>query len=155
MQSFTVCPAPLGPQWVIVLPIASRIGRQRSSASDLPPTMIESVPAFAPVSPPETGASSSCTPRSDSRAPISRVTDGLIVLMSITTAPAASPPIAARSASPPGPSTSTSRTSPLSVTIVTSTSDASATARGDSAATAPSAVQASTPARLRFQTVGV
>ena len=40
------------------LPITSRIGLTVANASASPPTMIESVPLMAPMSPPLTGASS-------------------------------------------------------------------------------------------------
>ena len=45
--------------------------------------MIVSVPATAPGTPPETGASSIRTPAASSRAPTLRVVAGSIVLMSI------------------------------------------------------------------------
>ena len=53
--------------------------------------MMESVPSIAPRSPPETGASSISTSCAASRSAIARVGPGSIVLMSITSEPAAAP----------------------------------------------------------------
>ncbi len=55
--TLAVWPSPFGPTWVMVLPIASKIGFAFANASGLPPTMIVSAAFFAPTSPPETGAS--------------------------------------------------------------------------------------------------
>ena len=52
-----VWPEPTGPTSVMVLPIASNSGLARSKSASEAPTMMVSVPAFAPMSPPETGAS--------------------------------------------------------------------------------------------------
>ena len=57
LTSLQVWPAPTGPTCVIVRPIASSTGRARSTSASAPPTMIDSVPFFAPSEPPETGAS--------------------------------------------------------------------------------------------------
>ena len=86
------------------------------------------------------------TPWAASRAAMSRVTVGLMVLMSMTSAPAARPSIA-----PPGP-LMTASTSGLSVTMLMKMSQAAATAAGLAASVAPAATQSSMPGRLRFQT---
>ena len=46
LTSLQVWPAPTGPTWVIVRPIASRTGRARSTSASDPPTMIDRVPFF-------------------------------------------------------------------------------------------------------------
>ena len=63
-------------------------GRARSKAAAVPPTMIERVPAIAPLSPPLTGASSISAPagRGASSAS-SRAVAGAIELMSIASQP--------------------------------------------------------------------
>ena len=58
LQILAACPAPASPQWTTRLPIASRIGLALAKASWLPPAMKVSVAAFAPPTPPDTGASS-------------------------------------------------------------------------------------------------
>src|SRR6266511_2739957 len=73
---------PLPPTWMTLGPIASRIGRTRSSTSASPPTMIESWPRSSVDTLPETGPSSMVAPVSATLAASSRVTLGLIVLMS-------------------------------------------------------------------------
>ena len=56
------CPAPGPPWWTIVLPMHSNTGCTASTTSLSPPIMIDSAAFFAPTSPPDTGASSACTP---------------------------------------------------------------------------------------------
>ena len=87
--------------------------------------MMESVPSMAPRSPPETGASSISTSCAASCSAIARVGPGSIVLMSITSDPAAAP-----AATPSSPSITCS-TSGVSGSIVMTTSDAPATSAGD------------------------
>ena len=79
MTIFVCWPAPGPPWWTIVLPSASRSGRTRSTVAASPPTMIESVAARAPTSPPETGASSAATPRPAAASWISTASDGSLV----------------------------------------------------------------------------
>ena len=99
LQTLTTCPAPAGPTWTIVFPIAARIGFARSKPASLPPTMIESVPAIAPLSPPLTGASSISAPPAAARSASSRAVEGAIELMSIASQPGRS-----ASKAPSGPS---------------------------------------------------
>ena len=75
-------PEPSGPRWVIVLPIAWKIGSIASKTGLSPPTMIESAASIAPFSPPETGASSILTPFAASARPTFCDTIGEIVDMS-------------------------------------------------------------------------
>src|SRR5512139_2365249 len=72
LQHLTTWPAPWPPTWTMLLPSTSNSGRTFSKIGASPPTMMESVPSFAPVSPPDTGASSMCTPRSASAAAMRR-----------------------------------------------------------------------------------
>ena len=57
LSAFSACPAPTGPAWTTFPPTASKIGRHVSRSASAPPHMIVSVPASAPTTPPETGAS--------------------------------------------------------------------------------------------------
>ena len=57
LATFVVCPAPVSPTSVMFLPMSSKIGLTLANASSDPPTMIVRLAAFAPTSPPETGAS--------------------------------------------------------------------------------------------------
>ena len=57
LTALTAWPAPIGPTWVIVRPIAARTGRARSTSAASPPTKIVRVAFRAPSLPPETGAS--------------------------------------------------------------------------------------------------
>ena len=76
---------------MIALPIAWKAGMARSTWAASPPTMILSVPLAAPSLPPLMGASSMCTFFSANLAAMVCVTCGLIVLMSMTSAPALAP----------------------------------------------------------------
>ena len=67
LQSFAACPRPWSPTCTTSVPSASKSGRARSAAAAAPPTMIVSVPASAPIVPPETGASSASMPRARER----------------------------------------------------------------------------------------
>ena len=120
------------------VPIASSTGRTPSKTSRSPPSMMERAAFCAPSTPPLTGASSIGTPRSASAAPTVRVTSGEMVLMSMTTVPAAAPWM-----TPPSPRM-TACTSGESVTIVITTSAPAAASCGDDAASPPSATKAST-----------
>src|SRR5262245_18146234 len=127
--------------WVTVRPIAANTGCARANTSGSPPAMIDSVPAIAPCSPPDTGASRKPTPAAAQRAASVRAVSGAIVLVSITTRPRAAPV-----RTPSGPVT-TSSTSGPSGRQVTTASAAAATAAGVSAARAPSSTRGSTRAR--------
>ncbi len=87
LQTFATWPAPDGPTWTIVLPRAWRTGSARSKSASVPPTMIDRVPAIAPLSPPLTGASSIAAPAAAARAAISRATRGEMELMSMASQP--------------------------------------------------------------------
>ena len=93
-----VWPSRLVPTRVMFLPISSNSGPMRSNTTSGPPTMIVSVPAFTPTSPPETGASRQSQPGAFMRFAKSFVSIGEIELMSTTVlpfeSPAATPPSA-------------------------------------------------------------
>src|SRR6185369_12938677 len=57
LATLVVWPSPLPPTSVMFLPMRSNKGLIRSKAASGPPTMMVRLPAFAPTSPPETGAS--------------------------------------------------------------------------------------------------
>ncbi len=57
LMALMVLPAPAGPTWKMLGPMALSTGRAFSIAAASPPTMMASVPARAPVTPPLTGAS--------------------------------------------------------------------------------------------------
>ena len=95
--AFTVLPAPTGPTWKMLGPMARSTGVARCSGSASPPTMIARVAARAPLTPPLTGASRKCTPRALARGSILRGVDGSTLLRSMRIVPGL-----ARSTSPPG-----------------------------------------------------
>jgi hypothetical protein len=69
-----------------VLAHARKAGCAGKAASE-PPAMIDRVPAMAPTSPPETGASIKSTPATAKSSPIWRAAAGAMVLMSTATRP--------------------------------------------------------------------
>ena len=109
--------------------------------------MIDSVPLSAPVIPPLTGPSSMWTLFPASLQAISLVTDGEIVLISITTEPASAP-----SMTPFAPMI-TSSTSGESFTIVIVNSFPSAASLADPAGFAPAATTSSIFDAVLFQHV--
>ncbi len=62
LQSFAACPLPPGPQWTTLRPMTSRNGVAAATSASGPPTMKVSVPAVAPPTPPDTGASTARCP---------------------------------------------------------------------------------------------
>jgi hypothetical protein len=105
--------------------------------------MIESVPFWAPTSPPLTGASSISMPFFSSSAATCWVARGETVLMSMTTAPRAAPCMT------PSSPRITASMSGVSVTMVMMMSLAAATSRGVLSSSAP----ASTTWRTRGRSV--
>jgi hypothetical protein len=83
LAALATCPEPGGPMCVTALPITSRIGRARSTASSLPPTMIARSPDSAAGWPPETGASTASTPFSSSASCTWRAVAGAMLDMSM------------------------------------------------------------------------
>ena len=83
--------------WKMFLPMACSTGRARSSAATSPPTMKVSVPAAAPATPPDTGASSIARPRSAAALATRCALAGAMVLQSMTSAPAGMAAISAPS----------------------------------------------------------
>ena len=121
-------------------------GRARSKAAVSPPTMIESVPWTAPISPPLTGASSKVAPRAATWSARRRVATGEMLLMSMITLPGASP-----SRTPPSPAIIRS-TSGVSGSIVMTIEDCRARSGTVGGAVAPAATSSSTGPRLRLNT---
>ena len=115
---FMEMPLPCGPQWMILLPIASRIGRARSRSPAAAPTMNRLSPRSAWAGERPTAASTKRMPLSASTAPKERLAAGSMVLMSIIIIPAR--PV---SRSPPGPLT-TPATSGVFGSMVMTTSAA-------------------------------
>ena len=106
--------------------------------------MMVSVPAMAPDSPPETGASSITTPRACSPAAISRAAAGAMVLMSTYTSPGRAPSATA---------CATSATWGASGTQEKTTSDAAATSAMLPRASAPAATTGASDAARRAHTL--
>ncbi len=102
------------------------------------------MPFSAPSEPPDTGASTSPTPRSASRPAISAVAEGETVEQSTTTLPRASV-----SAAPASPNSTCSR-SGVSETQVSTASAPSAASAGVAARPAPSAASGSSRSRVRL-----
>ena len=131
----------------MVVPMAARTGRARSTSAASPPTMIVSVPFAAPSEPPETGASTMRTSRSARCWASSLARTGLIVEQSISIDPGRRP-----SASPCSPKT-TASTSGESRTHVTTMSLVVARSLGLAASVAPSSTSGPVRPGVRFHTV--
>jgi hypothetical protein len=124
------------------LPNVRRIGKAASKRSFGQATMTASVPSRAPLTPPETGASSQWMPRSASPAAARIAAPGPIVESSIrrlTREP---------SAIPPGPSATSCTISGVG-RLVSTTSVAAATSAGELAAWAPRSARRCVAARSR------
>ena len=89
LQIFAAWPLPGPPACTMVLPIVSRIGLARAKAASLPPTMKVSVPACAPPTPPDTGASSMARPFGSAAAATARAVSTSMVEQSISSVPGA------------------------------------------------------------------
>ena len=87
LQILAAWPLPAPPAWTMVLPMVSRIGLARSKAASLPPTMKVSVPACAPPTPPDTGASSMARPLAAAAAATARAVSTSMVEESISSVP--------------------------------------------------------------------
>ena len=79
--------------WKMFLPMPCSTGRARSSASAAPPTMKVSVPAAAPATPPDTGASIIARPLAVAAAATFCAEAGAMVLQSMISAPGSITPI--------------------------------------------------------------
>src|SRR5204862_195981 len=91
LASLVKPPKPSGPRYVIVLPMAWKIGSTVSNTALSPPAMMESAPSMAPFSPPDTGASNILTPLASSVLPIFWLTIGEIVDISTKSSPGRAP----------------------------------------------------------------
>src|SRR6266540_3578875 len=129
--AFAVFPAPTGPTWKMFGPMARSTGWARFKGSASPPTMIASVAARAPLTPPLTGASRKCTPRSFARGSIFFGVEGSTLLRSMRIVPGL-----ARSTNPPG-SRYTASTSGEAGSEVSTISELSTTSRAEPAFRAP------------------
>ena len=87
LHNLAACPAPDAPQWIILPARGSSTGVARANADSSPPTMNASVPAVAPLMPPDTGASIWASPRSVACALTARASSTEIVDVSISSAP--------------------------------------------------------------------
>src|SRR6056297_2964672 len=87
LQILAACPFPAGPQCTAFWPMISNSGFAVAKAASLPPTMKVSVPAAAPPTPPETGASRKPTPAASASAATSRAEATSTVEQSSSTAP--------------------------------------------------------------------
>ena len=137
LASLVMFPAPTSPVSTTDPAIVFMRSWHLSKISFLPPTITERVPSMAFGSPPLTGASSSSTPFSASRAAISRLTSGAIELISMTIIPGR-----AASMIPPSPSTTSFTWGELG-NMVIMMSACSATDFGLFAAVAPAATTSS------------
>ncbi len=77
MQALATWPAPESPISVTDLPIFSSSGFTFSKASGVPPAMMVSAALIAPISPPDTGASTKSMPFSARRRPMLRAAFGI------------------------------------------------------------------------------
>ena len=145
--ALTAWPAPIGPTWVIVRPIAVSTGRARSTSRSCPPTKIVRVAFWAPSLPPETGASTKTSPRPSSRSANFQLPDGAMVEQSMISVPSWAP-----AATPSGPKR-TASTSGVSDTQTTTMSLAAATSAAVAANVAPRSASSGARPTVRFQTV--
>src|SRR5262249_51748327 len=111
---------------MMVLPIACQQGAKASTTSLSPPIMIDNRASRAPMSPPETGASTLYTPALDAASAISTASAGSLVVISTRIDPRWQP-----ASDPSGPKV-TARTSAGNPTMLNTTSEAAATALGES-----------------------
>src|SRR5918999_145668 len=157
LQSFAAWPAPAGPTCTTRVPSASRSGRCLLNVPRLPPTMIVSEAAPAPVGPPLTGASRDPIPARPSSSASVRASDGGPVDMSMTAKPRG-----ARERSPEGPSTTSSTTagegSERNATVAASAASAGVAAtvapRRSARAGSTSTPITSCPAASRLRAIG-
>ena len=89
LQILAAWPLPMAPVCTMFLPIFSRIGLALPKAASLPPTMKVSVPAVAPPTPPDTGASTMSNPACFASAATWRALSTSMVEQSISRAPLA------------------------------------------------------------------
>src|SRR6516225_9870131 len=144
LQSFTTCPMP-GPPTCTMRPAnASSAGVVASSTAASPPTIRVSVPFWAPAVPPDRGASRYRAPVAPTRSYWARSTSGSMVEQSTTVC------AAPRTGNMPS---TTSATSGEFGTHKITTSEASATPRGEPPSRAPLDTADSIGPRLREATV--
>ncbi len=91
LQILATWPLPMPPQCTMFLPIACRIGLAISKSFVSPPTMKVSVPASAPPTPPDTGASTIGQPFAFASIATSRAVSGSMVDESMSGVPDAAP----------------------------------------------------------------
>ncbi|MNG08979.1 hypothetical protein D3C85_672490 [compost metagenome] len=92
LHILAIWPAPSAPAWNRFCPIWAKIGLAASKSACSPPTIKVRVPAAAPATPPETGASMKRMPRTLAASPTRRAEATSMVELSITRAPAGSAP---------------------------------------------------------------
>src|SRR5208282_4674008 len=136
---------PLSPTWVTFGPMSRSNGFRGSKVSLRPPTITESLPCCNVMTLPETGASIMSAPFSRTFAASARLTSGLTVLMSMWNLPAEIP-----ASNPCGPSVTAASAAAL-VTMVKVTSDATATAWGESANFMPLSINHCALERVRLK----
>lgn len=154
LQHLVACPAPAGPRCV-TRPAKDAVitGATRATSAASPPAITASVPARAPGTPPDTGASTQPIPVSArSRAAISRVRSGWMVELSTSNLPVDASPDAVPAATPSGPNT-TASTAAVSVTQRNSRSTRPASSAGESARAAPASRAGPSRSGVRPQTV--
>src|SRR6266850_3813189 len=147
LQILATCPVPEPPQCTMFLPMWARIGRMRSNNESSAPTMKVKLPLSAPPVPPDTGASAIGLPRSAVAAATSRAVCGSMVLESMSGRPPDTP------ASTPSSPRYTALTWGEEGSMVTTSSAWAAASFADAAATAPTAVRASTLPRTTSKTM--
>src|SRR5215472_3273278 len=124
---FITSARPLSPTCVTFGPMSRSSGFSFSNVSFPPPTITESLPSCSVITLPETGASTRSLPSARTFAAKSRLTAGLTVLISTKSFPGPAP-----ASIPSGPFITAASATEF-VTIEKVTSDASTTARGESA----------------------
>ncbi|MNE64312.1 hypothetical protein D3C80_1597200 [compost metagenome] len=92
LHILAICPAPSAPAWNRFCPMQASTGLAASKSALSPPTIKVRVPAAAPATPPETGASRKRMPRAFAAAPTARAEATSMVEQSITRPPVGKAP---------------------------------------------------------------
>ncbi|MNS26471.1 hypothetical protein D3C72_583980 [compost metagenome] len=149
LHILAIWPAPSAPAWNRFCPMQARMGLAASKSADSPPTIKVRVPAAAPVTPPETGASRKRMPRAFAASPTARAEATSMVEQSITCAPAGSAP--SRSWPPPSDSQSPRTCSPAGSMLMARSQPVTAS-RASPAAIQPAAIALTTLSGIKSKT---
>ena len=127
----------------------ARMGLAASKSASSPPTIKVRVPALAPATPPETGASIQRMPRAFAASPTWRADATSMVEQSTTRAPAGK---AASRSCPPLPASQSARTCSPAGSMLMTTSQSATASRASPAAIQPAAIALATLSGIKSNT---